>query len=150
MNVTSMERLLLEFPDLQYRIKEFQDKLNTALLLKQNSMDTLKAYKYGCRIKNTQTANPTLEAVQRSIDIHGESIKYYEQTIKEYNRRLLAMEETLKVLAPHERKIIDLRYWKRHEWKSIAQRIHYCIRQCIYIRNDAIDKIIEKYDSAAT
>lgn len=146
MNQTQIERLLIEYPELPYRIKELTDKLLLTLALKNNTQDTLRAYKYSHEGKSKTIVNPVLEAVQKSIDIHEESIKYYQEHIKDYTNRLIAMEKALENLLPVERRIIDLRYWKRHTWDSVGQKVHFHSDYCKQLRNGILLKIWQHYN----
>jgi len=146
LNQTQIERLLIEYPELPYRIKELTDKLLLTLALKNNTQDTLRAYKYSHEGKSKIIANPVLEAVQKSLDIHEESIKYYQEHIKDYTKRQLAMEKALENLLPVERRIIDLRYWKRYEWEGVGRAVHYNPNYCRELRNGILIKIWQNYD----
>jgi len=145
MNKFNIEILLTEYPDLPYRIREFSDKLTLSLQLKENVQDTLKAYKFSHEGKSKTVVNPVLEAVVKSSDIHGVAIEYYQRTIDEYTKRLVAMEEVLKSLEPQELEIIKLRYFQRREWKYISHKIHYVVEYCMEMRSKILEKLMQDY-----
>lgn len=56
------------------------------------------------------------------------------------------VDEIIEQLQPYEQSIIKKRYISKMKWQQISVNVHISIRQCFNIKNNVMDKIIEKIE----
>jgi len=136
---------LIEYSHIPERKNELNLKIQEAEFLRENTRNTLRVPKYSDTLQNRTLKDSVYEAVQKIFDEYQVHLDYYYGQLEELDRHELHMFEALKFLTPMEYKIIDLYYFKRYKWESVATKAHYSERQCRNIRDMAIGKLTFNY-----
>lgn len=72
----------------------------------------------------------------------AEKIHYLERKIERTNINIEKIDNAMTILTDIEKDIIKKKYFKGKQWYVVAYEVSYSERQCRYIKNRAIDKII--------
>jgi len=145
--VSAIERLLYEYRDIPERKRELLIKMGETQTFKLNAEDTLKSAVYSHVPKVKEIQDSVYEAVQKITDEFDIHLTYYKNEIERINAEEKAMYEALKALDQYEHKIIEMRYLKNYRWESIVIKIPYERTQCFKIRDEALQKISENYNT---
>ncbi len=145
MNASQIERLLIEYGHISERKRELDTKIQEAEFLKKNTENTLKTPKNNGTPHYNTLYDSVFQAVQKILDEYQIHLDYYYGQLEMLNQEETIMYESLKCLTPTEYKIIELRYFKQYRWNNIVSKSNYCERQCINLRNSAINKLIFNY-----
>ncbi|MDD5064945.1 MAG: hypothetical protein PHQ35_09360 [Phycisphaerae bacterium] len=140
-----MERLLIEYSNIPERKREIEIKLGETELFKQNASDTLRVPIFDGMPHAKEIKDLVYQTVQIMLDEFQTHMDYYTEQLKLFNQAESAMYNALKCLEPHEYNIIYWRYLKGHEWRTVALRTNNSERNCYYIRDVALNKLIQSY-----
>jgi molybdopterin-biosynthesis enzyme MoeA-like protein len=141
-----MERLLIEYSNIPDRRHEIEIKLNETKTFKQNATDTLRVSVPDGMPHSKSMRDLVYEAVQKIIDEYQTHLDYYCNQIRLYNEAETAMYNALKCLDKNEYNIIYHRYIKGYDWRAVALRTNNSERNCYYIRDIALEKLMGNYE----
>ncbi|QRN86023.1 hypothetical protein JR334_01965 [Clostridia bacterium] len=89
------------------------------------------------------TSDPTYQKAAKILEEYKKDIDRIEKRQRGIFRKRALVELLLDVLTVEEKKIIELRYFKKYKWWMVASNTHYARRQCFNIRDTAIEKMIK-------
>lgn len=134
--------LLKLFPDidanvkyLKARIKDIDDQYYT------QELDT----RYDEMPKQKNIADVTQDLAMEVPDPVASEAKRCEKRIEQYYKLKSEMLKEMSKLKFLQKNIIFDKYISGLVWEQVAQRNHYCVRQCKNIRNAAIETLRQRF-----
>lgn len=89
-------------------------------------------------------SDTTYKKVEKIIDCYSKQVAKIETNIEGLFYKKNMIEELVKSLDPNERKIIELKYFKKYKWWMIQHTMNYSRTQCFNIHDKAIIKMLKR------
>ena len=139
-----IKSMLIEYPHISETIQKLNRETNDILKNKLETRDNLKAVTLTDMPRGSEVGNPTLEAVERIIDVYDKRVQEISNEIEEYMNIKEYIDRVLKELNVDEYRLIDLRYFKLYKFKRIAHIMHYSVGYTYEMHDKAIKKMLDK------
>lgn len=89
-------------------------------------------------------SDPVAEAAEKIIDKYCSEYARYENELDRLFKEKHQVEDMLSILDNTERRIIELKFFKKYRWWMVADTMNYSEKQCRRISNIALNKISNK------
>ncbi len=93
--------------------------------------------------RGSETSDTTYKKVEKIIDCYSKQVAKIETNIEKLFNKKNRIDDLLNILEPRERKIIELKYFKKYKWWMIQHTMHYSRRQCFNIHDIALNKMLK-------
>ena len=135
-------RLLEFFPDIEEEIRNRRSMIADL----EQYYNPVSAIKYDGMPKGNYHAGSQTERMAMNIPnyIRGE-IRLYKNEIEELQKVKVEIIKEVSRLNLKHKKIIFGFYFNSMKWEQVAERTNYSERQCRNIRNEALEKLLERF-----
>ncbi len=143
--VEQMRKELFEYGFICRTIKKLQAEVQDLGNLVKAERDTSKAIVYwGSETqKSNKIVDPTADAVSNIIDKYEAQVVYVNQKLHDLYMKKNRVEENIDMLDDLERKLIELRYFKKLRWFEVARGVEYSERHCRRMDNAILNKLVQ-------
>lgn len=89
-------------------------------------------------------SDPVAEAAERIIDKYCFEYARFENELDRLFKEKHQIDDLFELLDSTEKRIIELKFFKKYRWWMVAETMNYSEKQCRRISNNAINKIRDK------
>ncbi len=141
MSYRQVEGILYNYKLIKASIENNKLKLENLEL--EDLEDGVSAIAYGEPSSKTNKFNSIVEnATIKNIEKKERLKKSIRKSIRHETNQIKMIDNALKALSEIERKIIKMYYIEGKQWRNVAFEVNYSIRQCINLRNEAMEDIM--------
>lgn len=140
MNISEIKQKLHNYKYIEFKIDAENEELrNLASMIdvQRNVKSPIMTDMPG----NNSISDPVAEAAERIIDKYCKEFARHENELDKLFKEKHKIDDLIEVLDSTERRIIELKYFKKYKWWMVADTVNYSEKQCRRISNRAIIKI---------
>ena len=154
MNIRQLEDMLREYPTYSDQIIKLQAELNDDTsedmrVLKdkiQEAYNTMNAAALVMIPQKGQISDPTLQAVVRIDELMRQMSKRVIDVTTRINDIIsnkMMIDNMFNSLTEHEKRIIELRYFKQMRWFMVSRKAHYNMTYCVDLNKKILRKMLD-------
>lgn len=142
---TKLKNLLYSYTYIQDEIEGINEEIcNLGEVI--NSQRDIKAPNLTGMPKGNEITDVVYESVEKIIMTYGQEVAKLENRLDKAFRNRNLINTLLSILDPIERKIIELKYFKKYKVWMIARTVNYSERQVNRYLDSALNKMVDNFD----
>lgn len=141
-----LEKLLYGYTYIEFEIEGINEKIaNLGEVI--NSQREIKVQALTGMPGGSGTSDTVYKSVENIIDIYAKEVAYLENKLQKAFDRRNYIDDLMGVLDPIEKKLIELKYFKKYKMWMICSSVHYEKSQVYNMLNKSIQKLLNEVSS---